>query len=94
MLLERFGLWDVRGERLANYSRGMVQRLALCRALLHEPELVVLDEPFTALDDAAAALLDQELATLHGSATLVISTHDPARVESLATCRVVLGASS
>ena len=50
MLLERYGLWDVRAERVASYSRGMTQRLALCRALLHEPELLVLDEPFTALD--------------------------------------------
>jgi ABC-type multidrug transport system ATPase subunit len=90
MLLERFGLWDVRGERLASYSRGMTQRLALCRALLHEPELLVLDEPFTALDDEGSALLDRLLAELRGEATVLLSTHDPARVQPLATARLAL----
>ncbi len=90
MLLERFGLWEARGERVADYSRGMVQRLALCRALLHEPELLVLDEPFTALDEHGAELLDGELATLAGKATLVISTHDPDRVAPLGTGRLAL----
>ena len=90
MLLERFGLWDVRGERLASYSRGMTQRLALCRALLHEPDLLVLDEPFTALDDEGAALLDRLLDELRGGATVLLSTHDPARVEPLATGRLAL----
>ena len=69
MLLERFGLWDVRAERVASYSRGMTQRLALCRALLHEPGLLVLDEPFTALDTEGAELLDRQLAELGGVAT-------------------------
>src|SRR5262249_39775289 len=49
MLLERFGLWDVRHERVGTFSRGMQQRLGLCRVLLHEPELLVLAEPFNAL---------------------------------------------
>ena len=90
MLLERFGLWDVRAERVASYSRGMVQRLALCRALLHDPELLVLDEPFTALDAAGADLLDRWLAELSGSATVILTTHDPERVEPLATARLAL----
>ena len=85
MLLERYGLWDVRGERLASYSRGMTQRLALCRALLHEPELLVLDEPFTALDVGGAGLLDRQLTELAGTSTVVLTTHDPARVEPLAS---------
>ena len=82
MLLERFGLWDARGERAGAYSRGMLQRLALCRTLLHEPALLVLDEPFTALDAEGADLLDGQLAELHGVRTIVLSTHDPERVSS------------
>ncbi|MBA2332946.1 MAG: ABC transporter ATP-binding protein, partial [Actinobacteria bacterium] len=77
MLLERFGLWEARSERAGAYSRGMVQRLALCRALLHEPQLLVLDEPFTALDAEGASLLDAQLAELRGERTIVLTTHDP-----------------
>ena len=90
MLLERFGIWEARSERVSSFSRGMVQRLALCRALLHEPELLVLDEPFTALDEGGAELLDAELLSLARTATLVISTHDPDRVAPLATSRLAL----
>ena len=91
MLLERFGLWDARGERVSTFSRGMTQRLALCRALLHEPELLVLDEPHSALDTQGAALLDEELGALAGRSTLVVATHEPERLESLATARLALG---
>ena len=90
MLLERYGLWEVRGERVASYSRGMTQRLALCRALLHEPELILLDEPFTALDLEGAELLDRQLAELSGTSTVVLTTHDPDRVEPLASGRLSL----
>jgi ABC-type multidrug transport system ATPase subunit len=92
MLLERFGLWDVRGDRVSSYSRGMTQRLALCRALLHDPVLLVLDEPYTALDAQGAELLDAQFAELRGERTLLVSTHDPARIESLATLHVELAA--
>jgi ABC-type multidrug transport system ATPase subunit len=92
MLLERFGLWDARGERVGDYSRGMVQRLSLCRALLHSPALLVLDEPFTSLDENGAALLDHELAALAGQATVVVSTHDPQRIARLASASLALGA--
>jgi ABC-type multidrug transport system ATPase subunit len=90
MLLERFGLWEVRHERVSAYSRGMTQRLALCRALLHSPSLLVLDEPYSSLDEAGASLLDAQLAELRDSRTLVVSTHDPERVASLATTRLAL----
>ena len=90
MLLERFGLWEVRRDRVASYSRGMTQRLALCRVLLHDPRLLVLDEPYTALDEAGAEILDAQLAELHGERTFLVSTHDPARVEPLASARLAL----
>jgi heme ABC exporter ATP-binding subunit CcmA len=88
MLLERFGLWDVRGDRVSTFSRGMRQRLGLCRVLLHRPELVILDEPFNALDDAGAALLDATLDELAGQSAVVVATHDPGRVERLASERL------
>jgi heme exporter protein A len=90
MLLERYGLWAVRTERVRSFSRGMTQRLALCRALLHDPELLIFDEPYTALDAAGADLLDAELAQLAVGRTLVVSTHDPHRIEHLATSRLEL----
>jgi ABC-type multidrug transport system ATPase subunit len=90
MLLERFGLWEARRERAGSFSRGMLQRLALCRALLHDPDLLLLDEPFTALDLEGAALLDRQLADMRDGRTVVLSTHDSARVEPLATKRLAL----
>ena len=92
MLLERFGLWEARGERVASYSRGMAQRLALCRVLLHRPELLVLDEPYSALDEAGAELLDAQLAELRAERTFLLATHDPARVESFASGGLALAA--
>jgi heme exporter protein A len=92
MLLERFGLWEDRHERVADYSRGMTQRLALCRTLLHDPELLVLDEPFSGLDAAGAALLDAQLRELASAQTLVVSTHEPERIESFATLVLELAA--
>jgi len=88
MLLERFDLWEVRHERVGTFSRGMQQRLGLCRVLLHEPALLVLDEPFNALDAAGAELLDETLVEL-SSRAIVVATHDPERVEPLATQRLV-----
>lgn len=92
MLLERFGLWEARHDRVASYSRGMTQRLALCRVLLHEPALLVLDEPYTALDTAGAELLDGKLAELYGERSFLVSTHDPERVDAFATGRLALAA--
>ena len=90
MLLERYGLWEARRERVATFSRGMQQRLALCRTLLHEPDLLLLDEPYAGLDEEGAELLDAELRALAGTRTLLLATHDPERVAPLATGRLAL----
>jgi ABC-type multidrug transport system ATPase subunit len=90
MLLERFGLWHVRHDRADSYSRGMLQRLALCRALLHEPGLLVFDEPYSGLDEEGARLLDRELDERRGRAAFVVSTHDPARIRRRATSSLAL----
>ena len=90
MLLERFGLWDARNERASTYSRGMLQRLALCRALLHEPSLLLLDEPYSGLDTEGAELLDRELDERRARGTFLVATHDPERLASLATGALAL----
>jgi len=90
MLLERFGLWDSRGQRAAKLSRGQLQRLALCRSLLHKPELLILDEPFSGLDADGAELLDRELAGMRERRTILVSTHDPDRVATLQSGRLAL----
>ena len=91
MLLERFGLWDARRERTGTFSRGMLQRLALCRTLLHEPELYVLDEPYASLDTEGAQLLDRELRDRRGRGTFLIATHDPDRIAPLASATLAFG---
>jgi ABC-type multidrug transport system ATPase subunit len=88
MLLERFDLWESRNERAGAYSRGMLQRLALCRAFLHEPTLLLLDEPYSALDAGGAELLDRELAARRSGATFLVATHDPDRLEPFASGRL------
>jgi ABC-type multidrug transport system ATPase subunit len=90
MLLERFGLWKSRHDKVVTYSRGMQQRLGLCRALLHDPELIVLDEPFSGLDREGTALLDGELGDLASARTIAISSHEPERLDHLATVRLAL----
>ena len=86
MLLERFGLWDVRDERVSTFSRGMQQRLGLCRVLLHDPSLLLLDEPTNALDADGIELLDGVLAERHRA--VAVATHDARHVEAHATQRL------
>jgi heme exporter protein A len=91
MLLERFGLWDARHTRAGSFSRGMLQRLALCRTLLHEPSLLILDEPYSGLDDEGVRLLDRELTEHAGRASFVVATHEPERLAPFASSRLALG---
>jgi heme exporter protein A len=75
--LSRVGLLDRAGSVVGTMSRGMVQRLAIARALLHDPVLVLLDEPFTGLDQRAAGALREELARLLSERrTVVLVTHN------------------
>ena len=90
MLLERFGLWEARHARAGSFSRGMLQRLALCRAFLHDPELLLLDEPYSGLDEDGVRLLDRELEERAAHATFVVATHEPERLERLASARLAL----
>jgi heme exporter protein A len=75
--LEGVGLWERRGDRVRGFSRGMQQRLALARTLLHDPRVVLLDEPYTGLDPHAAAMLNGVLERLRdGARTVVLVTHN------------------
>ena len=87
-LLERFGLWEERHERVGSFSRGMQQRLALCRTLLHGPDLLLLDEPYSGLDAGAASLVDGLVSEFAGRRTFVVATHDPGRLGRFATQEV------
>jgi heme exporter protein A len=75
--LERSRLADRRADRVSGFSRGQRQRLAVERALIHEPRLVLLDEPFTGLDDESAGLLIERLRGLRSQGKIVVmATHD------------------
>jgi ABC-2 type transport system ATP-binding protein len=75
-LLERFGLWDRRREWIESFSRGMKQKVALAGALIHEPRLILLDEPLTGLDASAARLVkDMLLEFLKGGGAVILTTH-------------------
>ena len=75
--LEAAGLADRADEAVGGFSRGMRQRLALERSLLHAPRLVLFDEPFTGLDDRAVGLISDRLRVLAaGGAIVILATHD------------------
>jgi heme ABC exporter ATP-binding subunit CcmA len=94
-LLMQVGLGK-RGDDLARtYSRGMLQRLSIARALIHNPAILLLDEPYTGLDVDAAGVLDDLLRAAHAEGrTIVMTTHDLARVPSLANRAVILARGS
>ncbi len=82
--LARAGLEDRADDPVGSFSRGMRQRVALERALIHQPRLVLLDEPFTGLDDAStAALLERLRALREEGAIVILATHDLDLAEGL-----------
>jgi ABC-type multidrug transport system ATPase subunit len=89
--LDRAELAARRDDPVTGYSRGMRQRLALERALLHDPRLVLLDEPFTGLDDAATAALRKRLEGLRATGAIVlVTTHDLETIEGIIDRAVML----
>ncbi len=85
-ILEMIGLEARRNDLVRTFSRGMQQRLAIGRAVLHDPEVMLFDEPYTGLDQDASAMLDEALKTVAAQGrTVVMTSHDLARAEDLAT---------
>lgn len=89
-VLEETGLELRRDQRVGSFSRGMKQRLSLARALLHHPQLLLLDEPYTGLDQRAATELSQRLEALRGTTTVVLVTHHMDEAVRLADRLVLL----
>lgn len=85
-VLEMVGLDNRRRDLVRTFSRGMQQRLAIGRAVLHDPDVMLFDEPYTGLDQDASSMLDEVLKTVAAKGrTVVMTSHDLARAEDLAT---------
>ena len=84
-LLDYFGLAEASHRRSGEYSKGMKQKLALARALMHDPSVLLLDEPTSAMDPESARLVRDEIARLKSTQrTIIICTHNLAEAEALA----------
>lgn len=85
-VLQMVGLENRRRDLVATFSRGMQQRLAIGRALIHDPQVMLFDEPYTGLDQDASEMLDGVLRSVAAQGrTVVMTSHDLARAEDLAT---------
>ncbi len=85
-VLELVGLSARRNDLVRTFSRGMQQRLAIGRAVLHDPEVLLFDEPYTGLDQDACDMLDKVLREVAGRGrTVVMTSHDLGRVQDLAS---------
>jgi len=84
-LFQYFGIAESAGRRCGEYSKGMKQKLALARALMHDPSVLLLDEPTSAMDPESSRLVRDEIARLRSSQrTIIICTHNLAEAEALA----------
>ena len=85
-VLEMVGLEPRRKDLVHTFSRGMQQRLAIGRAVIHDPEVMLFDEPYTGLDQDASEMLDDVLRSVAADGrTVVMTSHDLARAEDIAT---------
>jgi len=93
-LLSALGLWERRSEPVATWSKGMKQKLAIARALLHRPRLLVLDEPTAGLDPVSSAAVHDDLAALvsRDGVTVLLTTHNLGEAEKLCTRIAILRA--
>jgi heme ABC exporter ATP-binding subunit CcmA len=90
-MLEQVGLKRRAHDMVRTFSRGMLQRLSIARALLHQPDVLLFDEPYTGLDQAASYTLDQLLLdSLDGRHTIIMTTHELDRAARLAKRAVIL----
>jgi ABC-2 type transport system ATP-binding protein len=84
-LLDQFGLSDAKKKRLSEFSKGMRQKLALARALIHDPPVLLLDEPTSAMDPDSARIVREKILDLKSSKrTILLSTHNLMEAETLA----------
>jgi ABC-2 type transport system ATP-binding protein len=90
-LLQYFGLAEAAVRRCGEYSKGMKQKLALARALMHDPSVLLLDEPTSAMDPESSRLVRDEIARLRSSQrTIIICTHNLAEAEALADAIAII----
>jgi ABC-2 type transport system ATP-binding protein len=83
-LLQRFELWEARDKQIGQYSKGMKQKLTLVRSMLHDPQVLFLDEPTSAMDPHSAKLVRDSIADLRRDRrTIVLCTHNLAEAEQL-----------
>lgn len=84
-LMRRFGMWEAGEQRLGEYSKGMRQKVALIRAMIHDPQVLFLDEPTSAMDPHSAKMVRDSIAELRSShRAIILCTHNLAEAEALA----------
>lgn len=90
-LLQQFGLWEARDKRLDSFSKGMKQKIALIRALIHNPPVLYLDEPTTAMDPHSARVVRDAIGELRAAKrTILLTTHNLMEAEDLADRIVII----